>query len=80
MSKTRLKKIEIGEVLSHCEAFENDVNQADFVRFFGATIGSHLWSNFTRYYDSSVTTMLRHADSETKSGILSFVSQWERKE
>lgn len=74
------KKIVLGESVSHLAAMQSDVTGADFVRYFGEVKGLHLWQKFVGASRYNILILWQLADSETKDAILSFITQWERKQ
>lgn len=80
MSKTRLKKIEIGEAVSHLASMGSDVTGKDFMQYFGDVRGALLWNKFAGQCAYSLVMLWKLGDTQTRGDILSFISQWERKE
>lgn len=74
-----LKKITIGEAVSHLASMGSDVTGQDFIRYFGDVKGALLWNKFSGQCGYSLIVLWQLADSDTRGDILGFISQWERK-
>lgn len=78
MAKIALKKIVVGEVISHLAAMGSDVTGKDFTRYFGDTRGALLWNKFSGQCGYSLVILWQLGDSQTRGDIESFITQWER--